>query len=159
LEQGVQWRHLRLDDFENELRGIFKVSLESFRNNFLYTPLSERDFLDQYLPIRDYVNEALTLVAEIQGEPVGFLFAIPDWLQAKRGGPVDTFIIKTVAVRPGRRNAGLGSVLVDEIQAIGKELGFRRCIHALMHESNASRNISGHYAQTIRRYTLFYRAI
>ena len=37
------------------------------------------------------------------------------------------------------------------------QLGFRRAIHALMHETNVSRTISGRYARTIRRYALFSR--
>jgi len=34
-------------------------------------------------------------------------------------------------------------------------MGFTRAIHALMHETNKSRNLSARYARTIRRYTLF----
>ena len=68
---------------------------------------------------------------------------------------MDTVILKTVAVLPGRASAGLGSVLVDKVHLTAHGFGFRQAIHALMHETNKSRNISGHYAQTIRRYTLF----
>jgi hypothetical protein len=48
-------------------------------------------------------------------------------------------------------------LLVAKPQQIGHELGFKRCIHALMHENNKSRSISRHYAQTMRRYTLYGR--
>jgi hypothetical protein len=34
-------------------------------------------------------------------------------------------------------------------------LGYRYAIHALMVEDNRSRKISAHYAQVMRRYTLF----
>ena len=98
-------------------------------------------------------------MAEAQGEPVGYLFGLPDLLQLQRQASIDTFIIKTVAVLPGRRSAGLGSVLVAEAQHRAAALGYRRAIHALMHEANNSRNISGKYARTMRRYTLFGRAL
>jgi L-amino acid N-acyltransferase YncA len=70
---------------------------------------------------------------------------------------VDTVIVKTVAVLPGRRLAGLGNVLVARCQQAARALGFRRAIHALMHESNNSRNLSAHYAKPFRRYTIFAR--
>ena len=47
------------------------------------------------------------------------------------------------------------SLLVAEVQQRAARLGYARAIHALMHESNVSRNISRRYAQTIRRYALF----
>ena len=72
---------------------------------------------------------------------------------------MDTFLIKTVAILPHADLRGLGGVLVSRAQQAGHALGFRRCIHALMHEDNVSRRISGHYAETMRRYTLYSREI
>lgn len=43
----------------------------------------------------------------------------------------------------------------DQRKFEARALGFTRAIHALMHETNKSRNLSAHYAKTIRRYTLF----
>jgi len=62
-------------------------------------------------------------------------------------------------VVPGRRCAGLGALLVERVQLAASEMGFGRAIHALMHESNSSRSISSHYATTMRRYTLFAKAL
>ena len=90
------------------------------------------------------------------GAAVGFLFAVPDLLRERRGMPLDTFIIKTVAILPRRELSGLGAVLVGEAQELGKQMGFRRCIHALMQKGNMlARNISRAYAKPIRTYTLF----
>jgi hypothetical protein len=44
---------------------------------------------------------------------------------------------------------------LGEVHAAAQSLGFTRAIHALMHQTNKSRNLSAHYARTIRRYTLF----
>jgi L-amino acid N-acyltransferase YncA len=151
----VRWRPLDLDHFEDELRRIYRLSVQSFARNFLYTPISEAEFLAQYMAVAPCVQPELTLMAEQGGELLGYLFGIPDLNQARRGEGIDTFVVKTVAVLPGRRSAGLGSVLVAESHRIAYERGYRRAIHALMHESNKSRNISARYAQTMRRYTLF----
>jgi hypothetical protein len=46
---------------------------------------------------------------------------------------------------------------VARAQQLGHKLGFRRCIHALMFENNASLKISRHYAAVMRKYTLYSR--
>lgn len=158
-DNGVSVRALDIDRFDSELDAIYTLSLESFSQNFLYTPMAREEFRAQYAKVRPLVVPELTLMAEQKGQLVGFLFGLPDMAQKTRGEEISTFIIKTVAVRPGRSSAGLGSVLVNRAQARAHELGYRRAIHALMHESNRSLNISRHYGETIRRYTLFKRSL
>lgn len=156
---GVIVRPLDIDRFDQELERIFAVSVVSFQDNYLYTPLPREMFLAQYRDFRARVRPELVLIAEREGEPVGYVFAAPDLAQAQRGVAIDTVIVKTLAVLPGRAQAGLGAWLLDEVHQAALRLGFRRAIHALMHESNRSRNLSAHYANTIRRYTLFSRRL
>jgi GNAT superfamily N-acetyltransferase len=158
-ELGVVIRTLRAEDFTGELARIYEVSEESFARNFLYTPLSREEFIAQYLPVQPFVQASLIFIAEQGERPVGFSFSLPDLLQARRGQAVDTVIVKTIAVRPDKSHAGLGSLLVARTHEAAARLGFRRAIHALMHESNTSLNISRHYAEPMRRYTLYARAL
>lgn len=158
-QRGIRVRPLSLDDFERELAAIYALSTASFCGNFLYTPIAEAEFIAQYRKARPYIRPELTLLAEADDRLVGFLFALPDALQAARGEPVDTIIVKTVAVLPDRQCAGLGGWMVGRVQEIAHELGYRRAIHALMHDDNRSRNISNHYARPIRRYTLYARRL
>jgi len=158
-QQGVVIRPVNLADFEVELGRIHDVSTISFQPNFLYTPLPREEFLAQYRGVRAMLRSELLLLAEHAGRPVGYVFVLPDLLAARRGEPVTTVIVKTLAVLPGRAYAGLGAVLLAEVHAAARRLGFTRAIHALMHESNASRNLSAHYARTIRRYALFARRL
>jgi GNAT superfamily N-acetyltransferase len=157
---GVRVRAFDRERPEADLGSIYDVSVDSFSRNFLYTPICRDEFLSSYRPILPSVDAELVMLAEHEGSPVGFLFAIPDLLRPPGLGPVrDTLIIKTVAVRHGRALAGLGTVLVARAHAIARALGYRRAIHALMHERNVSRNISARYAHTIRRYALFARRL
>jgi len=158
-EAGMTIRHLRADQFLEELRKIYAVSAISFQSNYLYTPLEEADFIAQYRQIEKRIDPRLVLLAERDGGPVGYIFAIPDLAQAQRGEAIDTVIVKTVAVLPGRTQAGLGAVMLEKIHHTAHTLGYRRAIHALMHETNKSRNLSDHSAQTMRRYTLFERKL
>ncbi len=157
--QGFVLRPLRLDQFEEELRRIHAVSLASFAHNFLYTPITEEDFVAQYRPIQAFVRPELVLIAEQHGQPAGYVFALPDLVQARRGQIVDTVIVKTLAVHPDHAGAGLGGLLTARCHEAARQLGYIRAIHALMHETNNSRRISGHTARTIRRYTLFARPL
>jgi len=153
---GVTFRQLSNEELEGYLQRIYRVCCQAFRNNYLYADLAERDFASQYKKLLQVLHPKLLIVAEQGLETVGFLFAVPDLLRERRGMPLDTFIIKTVAILPRRELSGLGAVLVGEAQELGKQMGFRRCIHALMQTGNMrARNISRAYAKPMRTYTLF----
>ena len=154
-DHGILIRAVDLHEFAAELQRIYGVVRKSFHNNFLYTPIDAAEFMAQYAPVRNYIQPSLVLLAEQAGEPVGFIFALPDLAQAQRGESVDTVIIKTVGVVPELGGLGLGGLLVARCQLAARALGYRYAIHALMVEDNRSRKISAHYAQVMRRYTLF----
>jgi GNAT superfamily N-acetyltransferase len=153
-EAGVVLRSANAD-LRSELKGIYAVSQVSFRQNFLYTEIPEAEFVAMYEPVLPMARPELVLIAERAGQCVGYLFAIPDFTQKARGVDLDTFIVKTVSILPHPELRGLGTLLVARAQQLGREMGFRRCIHALMFENNVSLNISRHYAMVMRKYTLY----
>jgi predicted N-acetyltransferase YhbS len=157
--EGVTIRSLAMERLEQELVRIYTLSLVSFRSSFLFSPISETEFLDQYASLRAIVRPELVLLAEREGRLVGFLFAVPDLAQAQRGEAVDTIVLKTLGVLPERAYAGLGNLLATRCHKTAREMGFTRVIHALMHESNNSRVISERYGRIIRRYALFARPL
>jgi GNAT superfamily N-acetyltransferase len=152
---GISIRSARGADMRDELERIYAVSRIAFTRNFLYTELPLEAFVAQYRPLLARTEPDLILLAERGTDLVGYLFSIPDFAQAMRGAAIDTIIVKTVAILPDPELRGLGSLLVARGQEAGHRLGFRRAVHALMHENNLSRNISRHYAQTMRQYRLF----
>lgn len=156
---GAEVRDLQMSEYDEELHRIYECSLASFTRNFLYTPISKPAFVHMYRKIQAWVRPELVLLVQRKCQTLGYVFALPDLSQAQRGVAIDTVILKTVAVLPERRHAGLGAWLVAQAQRRAHELGYRRCIHALMHDSNASTNISRRYAQIIRRYALFQKRL
>ena len=156
---GIRIRPLDASRGEQDLRHVYQVAATSFASSPLYTPIPEAEFLALYRPLLPHVRPELVLLAEDTEGPVGFLFGVPDLLQRRRGVPVDTVIIKTLAVLPGRRAAGLGGLLVARCHQAAQRLGFTRAIHALMHEGNVSRNICAERTRPIRRYALFARRL
>lgn len=152
---GVVFRALDPSRFPEELANIYQIVRSSFQSGFLYQPLSEPEFHALYEPIRRCIRSELVTIAMHGDQMVGFMFTLPDLLAARTGQPIDTAIVKTMAILPERRWAGLGSCLVTANRRVARDLGYRRMIHALMHESNRSRNISARYASVFRRYALF----
>jgi GNAT superfamily N-acetyltransferase len=158
-DAGVTIRQFDAARADEELRRIFALSLRAFRRNFLYTPIGEAEFLAQYSAALPFVRAELVLVAERADTLLGFIFALPDVAQARRGVGIDTVIVKSLAVDPAVARLGLGGVLPDLVHQRARELGFRRAIHALMHDTNGSRRISDRNARPIRRYALFSRSL
>jgi len=158
-DHGITVHALDPTRLDEELRRVHALSLLSFRNNLLYTPISEDDFLAQYAPIRSYIRPDLVLLAEKESELIGYSFCIPDLLQAKRGAPIDTVILKTLAVHPDHSGIGLGGLLMALAHEAARQAGFSRVIHALFHVSNRSGRLSSHTARVFRRYTLFARPL
>lgn len=148
---GINIRAFDMSRFEEELRAIYALSTGAFTGNFLYTPITEAEFVAQYRKIRPSLRPELILMAEQVGRLLGYMFTLPNVVET----PTRTVVLKTVAVLPGRTSLGLGAVLVDRTQQVARELGYTRAIHALMHETNRSRNISRHTAAPFRRYALF----
>ncbi len=152
---GVKVRGVRVEDYESELRAIHAMCLDAFSANFLYTPLGEDEFVEMYGKVRRLVRPEFVLVAEAGGDVCGFVFAVPDALALGRGEPPD-LVVKTLAVRAERRFAGLGSVLVGDVQAAAKAAGMSHAIHALQYETNTSLRITRRDGgERMRRYALF----
>jgi predicted N-acetyltransferase YhbS len=154
-DSGIVIRRLDPARYEEELKRIHALSLRAFASNYLYTPLGEEEFLNSYGKVRAHVDPDFVRIAERDGVPCGFVFAIRD-LEAEARGEKPAVIVKTLAVDPESRSAGLGSLLVDEVHASALEKGYVESIHALEHESNTSRKITGrHGGRVFRNYALF----
>lgn len=159
-QRGVWIRSLDAARFEEELRRLYPVATGAFTHGFLYSPIAEDAFVALYSRLRPYVMPELVLIAEQHDQPVGLLFVLPDWLRAQRGAPLDTLILKTLAVLPAFSGTGLAGLLLARGEEVAREHGFTRVIHALMHEENSSLRMSGRYGGTImRRYALYGRPL
>ena len=149
-------RSFDISQAEAELTAMYSLSLQSFSRNFLYTDISLPEFLKLYQKIVSIIDSDFVLLAEHKGKLVGYIFAVPDYLQKQRGETMDSVIIKTVARDPDPAYAGLGNYLMYKIHSLAGERGFKSVIHAYMYDSNAAiRTISDKSAQTIRKYVLY----
>jgi GNAT superfamily N-acetyltransferase len=155
--RGITIRNLDPARIDRELRHLYTVSLVSFQDNFLYTPITEDEFCRRYRAILPMVRPELVSIAEHDRHPIGFLFAIPDALEPR--GPNETVVVKSLAVLPHWRQAGVGKALLARTHGMARELGYRRAIHALMHDAGVSPMMSRQSAEVFRRYALFGKAL
>lgn len=156
---GVVLQTIAIDVFEEELREIYELSVQSFSQNFLYTPMQWEQFFSQYQNVRAGIDTRYVIIARCQGKAVGFVFGIPDFL-ALREGREAALIVKTLAVKAERAYAGLGNWLVDECHRRAYESGYREAIHALQFDDNTSRKITERFGGAVfRRYALMKKTL
>lgn len=137
---------------------IHAVSLAAFAEAPWFTPVDAATLRAQYAPALPLADPDFVLLGWHDGEPAGFVFAVPDLLEARRTGrPPETLVVKTVAVRPRvRALAGLGGLLLARVAANAQARGMRDGIHALMRDDNAAaRAFGGEVATLVRRYALY----
>ncbi len=137
-----------------ELTAIHALSLHAFCNNFLYTPIDREAFFDLYKPLLPRIVPQFVQMAEDRsGNLLAFLFACPDYAQENEP---DALIIKTYA----SLYPGLGGFLLDRLHQATAMAGYRRAVHALMHDNNLSRrNSDKNRTRTFRRYAVFGREL
>ena len=154
-ERGVTTRPLVLERFDEELEGIFGLTLAAFAQSPYYSPIELPEFRARYAPLRPLVDpELVRLAHDANGRLLGYVFAFPDRLHAPGGRP-SRVVLKTLATAPGARGLGLGGYLTDEVRRIAHERGYAAVIHALMHAQNPSVRISRHTAEIFRHYALY----
>lgn len=180
LAAGYRLRPFAALRFEDELAAIYDLSTRIFAGNFLYSEISEDDFIDLYAGSRAVIDPALIWFAESpQREDVGFLFAYPDLFRAvaaMRGrrdltaklrflwhrhglgntaGRPQAVNVKTLGVLPEHRRSGVGAALMHRVHVEALERGLPRANHCLFREGNPSGGMAGDGAKLLRTYHLY----
>ena len=141
-DKGAQFRNLDLSDLECELRKIARFNNDAFSKNFLFTPISEDDFVKKYTQYKDYFNPDLIWIVEDENSEIQALsFSIKDYLNQQE----ESLIIKSLARRSNSPYRGIGAYLIHKTYQLAKEQGYKSIVHALMLKDNASVNISEKY--------------
>lgn len=155
-QENIEIRKFNKDNSLEDLIKIYNVSKLSFYRNPFYTPIEEDEFIKQYEPYINMVDSDLILIAEKDGEEVGFVFCIPNFNEAKEGKEIKTLILKTIAVKPEFEYLALGNILLNRISKIAKEKGFLEWIFAFMYSNNTSQKMAKrNKAEIIREYALY----
>lgn len=154
----IDFRSLNADDLENDLKLIFPMISDSFENNFLYSPIDQKEFVAKYSKLKALMFEGLVMVAQDKEtkEIAGIILALPDMYNKKEKG----FLIKTLARNNKYKYAGIGSVLTNIVLKNAQENEYQYCIHAFMISSNTSTAISKSFTgENYKSHTLYHKEI
>lgn len=145
---GIAVRDFDMANFDKDLVKLHALSLRAFVANPYYAPLPLEDFAAMYRPAVFLYEPGLALIAERGGEALGFIFAYRD------GPQKSCTVLKTIAVSPDIREAGLARHLTGRVLARAHELGCASAVFALMHERNKSFGWAARHGKIFRRYAL-----
>jgi GNAT superfamily N-acetyltransferase len=151
LERGVE-RLMRKDDFtlrpvrmkqlKEEIARIFSVYNSAWERNWGFVPMTEAEFNYVANDFKQIVDPDLCLIAEKDGEPIGFGLTLPDINQALkhlRDGrlfpfgllkllyhqrKIRTTRIITLGMKPGYQTSGIGAAIYLTTMHVGKRKGY-----------------------------------
>lgn len=140
----VTIRPVRMKELRAEVGRVQEVYNAAWSRNWGFVPMTEAEFNHMAREIRPVVDPDFVLLAETaDGEPVGFLLALPDLNQAFRHLPdgklfpfgvfkflwhkrkVRTARILTLGLKPGWQHLGLGAVMYTRLLEIGIAKGYK----------------------------------
>ena len=164
LKKFDYYKDTRVESAENKdllkvLNKVYDLTVEAFKNNFLYSELEREIFLKMYMSYEDKIVKKFFKMLYLKGELIGYVFGIPDYTELGYKGKIDTIILKTIAVSPEYNGKGMGYILINSLVEEAEKEGYENVIYALMHESNVSKNIGLLLGNILRRYTLFIKEL
>lgn len=149
-------RSIDVNNFETELEKVYHLSIEAFKNNFLYTPISLASFMEKYTAIKPLMKPELILMAEDKNKNlIGFMFSVNDLYNTSE----KSLIVKTIARKNEKKYSGLGALLAYEIIKTAKENKYSSVIHAFMFEEATSLGLSEKFTGKVFKNYKMYRKI
>ena len=147
------------NDLITVLNKVYDLTIEAFKNNFLYSELDREIFLKIYMNYEDKIVKKFFKMLYLKDELIGYVFGIPDYAELEYKGKIETMILKTIAISPQYNGKGMGYILIDELVKEAEKSGYKNVIYALMYEKNISKNIGLLLGDELRRYTLFIKEL
>jgi GNAT superfamily N-acetyltransferase len=116
------FRDLDLSDFEREVERCWSIYNAAWEKNWGFVPMSHESFLHEAKVLKYILDPKFTFIAEVDGEPAGFMIIVPDFHHAYKaignGRLLPTGIFKILAAK-SRLKTG-------RIMVLGAKQEFRR---------------------------------
>lgn len=77
-KENLKIRHVNLKDFDNELQKIREVYNNAWQGNWGFVPMTEEEFIHVAKILKPIADEDFILLAEKDGNPIGFSLCLPD---------------------------------------------------------------------------------
>ena len=148
-------RPIRMNELKREIERVREVYNSAWERNWGFVPMTAAEFDDMARQMKQIVDPELCLIAEVDGEPVGFALALPDFNQAIRhtngrllpfgiakllwhARRIDQVRVITLGVKPEYRRHGLDAMMMLRQYRRALELGYRRSEASWILEDNVA---------------------
>lgn len=150
---GVILRSMDMDRFEAEVGIIEEVYNAAWESNWGFVPMTEAEFAFMARELEPVVDPDLCVIAEADGEPVGFSLALPDFNRALatidgrlfpfgfvrvlwERRKIHTVRLITLGTVPGYRRRGVAAGMILRTYRQGVPKGYDRCEASWILEDN-----------------------
>jgi GNAT superfamily N-acetyltransferase len=150
---NVQIRQIDKAKFDQEIRMFLDIYNRAFVGHWGFVPLSEGEVVRISSELKHLIAPELTSVAEVDGEPIGCVFALPDYnprIKKIDGRLFPTGLIRLLWNRqaisrvrmiatnvvPEYQRWGIGLVLLNEIVPAAIKWGIKQAEFSWIMESN-----------------------
>lgn len=136
----------------NEIPKLYDLTLATFKNNFLYEPISLEFFRELYVPFAAKLDYSFSYFCVApDGREVGFFFSFPDQ---------GYLVFKTIGVHPDYQGLGLSTAMSAKCAVRGVETGLTKFVTGLVKDGNRSESYTKkNPALWSHRYALFEKAL
>jgi GNAT superfamily N-acetyltransferase len=175
----LTFRNLDLKNFDREVERCWEIYNSAWEANWGFFPMSHDSFVHEAKVLKYIVNPQFTFMAEVNGEPAGFMIVVPDFHVAyksiRSGRLLPTGILKLLAAKPrlrtGRvlvlgakaeyRRRGIFALFMHEMVRRGKEFGMTGAEASWILEDNdrLNRPLERLGAKEYRRWRIYDRPI
>jgi hypothetical protein len=173
------FRDLNFKDFKNEVERCWEVYNAAWEKNWGFFPMSHDSFQHEAEVLKYILWPQFTFVAEVDGEPAGFMIIVPDFHEAYKaignGRLLPTGIVKLLkaksriksgrimilGAKPEYRNRGIFALFAHEMFRRGKDFNGVGAEASWILEDNdrLNRPLAGMGAKEYRRWRIYDRAI
>jgi hypothetical protein len=143
--RNITIRPMVKKDIKQEIQRVKDIYNSAWEKNWGFVPMTDREIDHLAAELLPVVEPDLLLFAEIEGEPVAFILALPDFYQALKSAngrlfpfgllkilwhtyvkKIDTVRILTFGIKEGYRLSGIDAMLYYEVYRVGVQKGYRR---------------------------------
>ena len=177
--QRLTFRDLNLKDFDREVERCWEIYNSAWEKNWGFFPMSHDSFLHEAQVLKYIVWPQFAFMAEVNGEPAGFMIIVPDFhhafKQVGNGRLLPTGLLKILAakrqLRSGRimilgakseyRRRGIFALFANEMFQRAKAFGITGAEASWILEDNdkLNRPLTALGAKEYRRWRIYDRAI
>lgn len=179
IDRNITVRNINLKDFKNEVQKILTVYNAAWQENTGFVPMTEAEFKYLAKDLKLILDKDFCMLAEKEGEVIGFALAIPDinqvLIKIKRGRLFPTGIFKlllglkkinyvrviALGVTEAYRKVGIEAYFYAEIiqKAIDKKIKGGEASWILEDNEMMNKGLKNLNATIYKRYRIFEKAL